>query len=393
MQNLTRYPLSPPPSLHTNKKRHEGAGVAWLHVHMAFLSDATHRGLVGKHQPVLGTEYGGSERGHHHHEEEMVTPDEAGIQCTGEFVGGIRCMEVHRTPGSSIDSMRVWTGEQDGALCVRDGQGRGRFTVEKKRKVFVTALMCHGWDNTPGRFMYAGMSDGYLRVYDQVTLPDGNTDYEMICEHKKHTAAVTCMLSVRDLVITGGRDWQIFTWRWEGKPGAGGVFRAMDQLWGHQNAVRCLTYDQGPDRLLYSGGDDCSIKCIELETGRSRSVPGGFPIEGAPATRHGHRGGVRSLVVYERYLFSASEDGSVKVWDSQDGSFVNTMYKAAYSDAAVLALLKGMAHHSNILYPHTKQIPLVDASGLVVPTVSSVCSAHMTIFWYVSGANCLQYQS
>eukprot|EP01060_Flectonema_neradi_P028239 TRINITY_DN3795_c0_g1_i1.p1 TRINITY_DN3795_c0_g1~~TRINITY_DN3795_c0_g1_i1.p1 ORF type:complete len:1092 (+),score=223.23 TRINITY_DN3795_c0_g1_i1:187-3276(+) len=263
---------------------------------------------------------------------------------SGEFVGGIRCLEVHRTPGSSVENMQVWTGEQDGALCVRDGLGKGLFTIEKKKKVFVTCLMCHGWDS-PGRFMYAGMSDGYIRVYDRVKLADGvGVDYELVCETKKHTASITCMLSVRELIVTGGRDWQIFIWRWDGPPAAGGTFRAIDQFWGHQNAVRCLTYDQGPDRLLYSGGDDCSIKCLELETGHSRSVPGGFPIEGHPVTKHGHRQGIRAIVVYERYLFSASEDGYIKVWDSQDGTFVRAMYKPQHGHVtAILSLLKDPA--------------------------------------------------
>eukprot|EP01059_Diplonema_ambulator_P032229 TRINITY_DN6223_c1_g1_i1.p1 TRINITY_DN6223_c1_g1~~TRINITY_DN6223_c1_g1_i1.p1 ORF type:complete len:1058 (+),score=365.58 TRINITY_DN6223_c1_g1_i1:102-3275(+) len=312
---------------------------------MAYLSDVTHKMLVGKHQPALGipAEYQYSDR-YTKSPEGLVTPEDAGISISGEFIGGIRCMEVHRTPGCSIDNMQVWTGEQDGALCVRDGLGHGRFTIEKKKKVFVSALLCHGWDSTPGRFMYAGMSDGYLRVYDQIDLPDGGKDYEMVCEIKKHTAGITCMLSVRELIITGGRDWQIFMWRWDGIPGAGGQFRAFDQFWGHQNAVRCLTFDQGPDRLLYSGGDDCSIKCLELETGNSRSVPGGFPIEGHQITRHGHKGGIRALVVYERYLFSASEDGSIKVWDSQDGTFVKTMFKCPPGrETAVLTLLKDPA--------------------------------------------------
>ena len=309
---------------------------------MAFLSEATHRALVGKQdlEPFFDRQ-----------EHALADPQEAGIQCTGEFIGGVRCMEVHRMPNTKVEDMKIWTGEQDGALCVRDGLGRAQLTLEKKQHVFVTALMCHG---TPGRFMYAGMSDGYVRVYDQLELPDGEVGYEMIFEQKKHTSSVTCMLSVRDLIITGGRDWQIFTWKWDGEPGNGGVFRWIDQLWRHQNAVRCLAYGQGPERLLYSGGDDGAIICVELETGRPRTVMGGFPIGNNTATRNGHRASVRALVVYERYLFSASEDGTVKVWDSQDGTFVHTMYRAAHPDAAVLTLLAGMREKATCLtHTHT----------------------------------------
>ena len=312
---------------------------------MAYLSDVTHKMLVGKHQPALGVPLGiqWSPR-HPLRPTGLQDPEDSGITMSGEFVGGIRCLELHRASGSSVENMQIWTGEQDGALCVRDGLGRGLFTIEKKKKVFVTCLMCHSWDSL-GRFMYAGMSDGYIRVYDRVKLADGvGEDYELVCETKKHTASITCMLSVREIIVTGGRDWQIFIWRWDGPPAAGGTFRAIDQFWGHQNAVRCLTYDQGPDRLLYSGGDDCSIKCLELETGHSRSVPGGFPIEGHPITKHGHRQGIRAIVVYERYLFSASEDGYIKVWDSQDGTFVRVMYRPQQGNVtAILSLLKDPA--------------------------------------------------
>eukprot|EP01065_Artemidia_motanka_P011034 TRINITY_DN1593_c0_g4_i1.p1 TRINITY_DN1593_c0_g4~~TRINITY_DN1593_c0_g4_i1.p1 ORF type:complete len:1069 (+),score=192.45 TRINITY_DN1593_c0_g4_i1:86-3292(+) len=241
-----------------------------------------------------------------------------GISQCGEFVGGIRCMQVHKRPAAGTDSLSVWTGEQDGALSVRDWQGLGLFTIEKKPSVFVTALLCHGNEHFPSKYVYAGLSDGSVRVYEQVALHQRpEPTYKLVCEVRRHSAAVLCMTAVRQYVVTGGRDWWMFVWEWKGgRPAAGsaqfGVSKGAHggKLALHKNNVCCIVYDQLRG-MLYSGGDDASIYATPCHTG----VPNPSDSrELCVGSRSAHRRGVTALVVYEAFLFSSSEDGSVKVW-------------------------------------------------------------------------------
>eukprot|EP01062_Namystynia_karyoxenos_P013996 TRINITY_DN15034_c0_g1_i1.p1 TRINITY_DN15034_c0_g1~~TRINITY_DN15034_c0_g1_i1.p1 ORF type:complete len:1370 (+),score=544.79 TRINITY_DN15034_c0_g1_i1:99-4208(+) len=192
-------------------------------------------------------------------------------------------------------------------------------------------------------------------------------DYDLVANVKKHTKEITCMLVMEgDILVTGGRDWQIYLWRWEARrrvpPDASASaaitgtlwskadfedrddlgctwaeaipgtekFKAFDQFSGAQNAVTALCYRPGLDAymgdhggdgsggLLYSGGDDFVIRCLDLKSGHERTVSRGFPII-ASGKHGGHREGIKALAANHRYLFSSSKDGTVRVWDAESG--------------------------------------------------------------------------
>eukprot|EP00659_Diplonema_papillatum_P021710 gene21710-33398_t len=140
----------------------------------------------------------------------------------------------------------------------------------------------------------------------------GEPDYESFIDVRKHTGAITCLEVVSDskgvdLIFSGGRDWQIFVWGWNAEKT---VFRALDIFPGHHNAVRCLTFhpadDFGRFGLLYTGGDDSTIRCLDINQGKekiSRSNRG-FPLA--------VRGSVRALAVLKEHLFSATDEGVVQ---------------------------------------------------------------------------------
>eukprot|EP01064_Diplonema_japonicum_P025987 TRINITY_DN3740_c3_g1_i1.p1 TRINITY_DN3740_c3_g1~~TRINITY_DN3740_c3_g1_i1.p1 ORF type:complete len:1113 (+),score=435.22 TRINITY_DN3740_c3_g1_i1:42-3380(+) len=326
----------------------------------------------------------------------LVQPEKAGIVNQGQFESKIRCLEMFdgRQP---LDKLRVWTAEQDGYLTVRKATtGEATCTLEKKKGVFVSALLYH--DNC----MYSGMSDGYIRVYREVAdavllitcdagrcplIFDGDTnviakvkpgsaadlagfaegmrvthvqgqptrtsddvrsncegidcaltvktvnksgeaDFELVSEVRKHTGAITCLEVVtdthqsQDLIFSGGRDWQIYVWGWDYTRT---VFRAMDIFPGHQNAVRCMSYHKRDELgkyggFLYSGGDDNTIRCLDIKAGKERATRAGFPIT--------MRGSVRALAAYKSHLFSATADGLVQVWDSSEGTPITTLFPA-----------------------------------------------------------------
>eukprot|EP01062_Namystynia_karyoxenos_P062508 TRINITY_DN553_c0_g1_i2.p1 TRINITY_DN553_c0_g1~~TRINITY_DN553_c0_g1_i2.p1 ORF type:complete len:1190 (+),score=372.59 TRINITY_DN553_c0_g1_i2:108-3572(+) len=259
-------------------------------------------------------------------------PVAQGITQCGEFVGCIRCMQVHKRAAASAGGIiSVWTGEQDGALCVRNGQGQGLYTIEKKPTVFVSSLLCHGSEHFPSKYMYVGLSDGNVRVYEQVRV-DQRSDptYKLVCEVRRHNAAVSCMIAVRQYVVTGGQDWWMYVWEWLGGPpyegGQLSVLRDRDSFPGpgrtsrgyfggklslHKNTVRCMAYDQAAG-VLYSGGDDATIYAVPWTRDGPNSQAA--QVMGGGAARQLHKKGVRALAVYECFLFSAAEDGTIKVW-------------------------------------------------------------------------------
>eukprot|EP00755_Sulcionema_specki_P006085 Sspe_Gene.5089::Locus_1676_Transcript_1_1_Confidence_1.000_Length_3330::g.5089::m.5089 len=375
---------------------------------MAFLSSVTDTKLRAKYH----TESYASprrQRSMKHQDDDLVLqPVQAGILYQGDFDGKIRCMEVFdgRRP---LEKLRMWTAEQDGALAIRNAAtGEVLCTFEKKKQVFVTCLL---YDRG---YMYAGLSDGYIRVYRQtpdatlsifaepgkmpITLvgdsctvgrvkalspaevagfcegmiithvngeevrsageikkaltghcdvtvkyltSSGEPDFEIVAEVKKHTGAVTCMVAVGNEmavdsfghpvvggIFTGGRDWQVFLWSW-----SNGVFHTVYQYPGQldankprvapvRNAVRCITYEPFDGKyggLLYTGNDDCYLRAYDFRQGGERIHPGGFP-------REAHKQGIRSLVVHREHLFSSGLDGYVKVWDSERGVPITTLF-------------------------------------------------------------------
>eukprot|EP00755_Sulcionema_specki_P013325 Sspe_Gene.53724::Locus_29670_Transcript_1_1_Confidence_1.000_Length_2092::g.53724::m.53724/K10646/TRAF7, RFWD1; E3 ubiquitin-protein ligase TRAF7 len=243
---------------------------------MAHLSDVTHQKL-DQRRPVG---------------DEGLDPIHLrGIRKIGGFDAYIRCMEVVTIPGSIYGNVMVWTGDQDGTLSIRRGvTGTILFTMEKKKDVYVSSLLAHG------PYMCVGLSDGYLRIFDQQT-------YQLEWEGKHHSGAITCMCSLGSQLFTGSTDWQVMQWDVK-------AFRCVGQYSGHQNAVLSMCVE---GNQLFTGGDDFAIRCWDLDLAEEKTTP--WPIIG-------HKGGVRSLVVQEVFLFSAANDGTMKVWNTQTGQLV-----------------------------------------------------------------------
>eukprot|EP00756_Hemistasia_phaeocysticola_P027593 Hpha_TRINITY_DN16125_c3_g7::TRINITY_DN16125_c3_g7_i1::g.7011::m.7011 len=231
-------------------------------------------------------------------------------------------------------------------------------------------------------------------------------DYELVHNVKKHNKEVLCMLFLEQVRIrgqttervlfTGGRDWQILLWKWDVRrrppPGPNAVgdelwsreefdarrdesaeglrtqchwheglpgteqFRSFDGFTGSQNAVQCMTFlpkdVPTPGGCLYLGGDDFTIRCLDLNSGFEVAAPPdpntgsrGFPITTSDL-KHGHREGIKALAVNQKYLFSASKDGTVRVWEAERGYPValggrksNALFRSPHGDAQLQLLL------------------------------------------------------
>ena len=293
---------------------------------MAYMSSVTHHKLVGKYTTTTEG-WGGAHQSITFGQDSVVPPRDLGVVSCGSFEAAIRCCATAAKSGSVRD-VRTWTGEADGTTTIRRAwTGERLCTVDKKKGVFVSCLRHHG------AYMYAGMSDGCLRAF----VEDDSEGYTLVSEAKKHTGDILCIESVGKNVFTGSRDWQVFVWRWDGD-----ALTSVDQFSGHTLAVRCLSYEAG---LLYSGGDDRVIRCINMNTGEEVTTATGFPIAGT-------RGGIKCLCATDAVLFSGDEE-SLNVWSSRTGDHVKLLLK---SEGAILTLMKD---------PHAQRIWSAGVDGVI----------------------------
>ena len=226
-----------------------------------------------------------------------------------EFEGYIRAMEVSSVfgPDMAKNSVDIWTADQEGTISIRNLQAEVSHIIPRKPEVHVTTLLAHG------PLMWVGLSDGYLRIFDQKKL-------ELIFERKQHSGRITCMISVGPDVYTGSDDWQIYKW-------SSKTFEPTLQLSGHQCSVLCLAHD-GND-ALFSGSEDFTIRCWDLENKKERLG------QGWPARNHSD--GVTAIVICEVHLFSASRDGTIKVWNTQTGQMLKYLDRR---EGAITSLMK-----------------------------------------------------
>ncbi|KAE8354922.1 putative E3 ubiquitin ligase complex SCF subunit sconB [Aspergillus coremiiformis] len=115
---------------------------------------------------------------------------------------------------------------------------------------------------------------------------------------KGHTNGVMCLQFEDNILATGSYDATIKIWDTE-------TGEELRTLRGHESGIRCLQFD---DTKLISGSMDRSLKVWNWRTGECIS------------TYTGHRGGVIGLHFDATILASASVDKTVKIWNFEDKS-------------------------------------------------------------------------
>ena len=168
-------------------------------------------------------------------------------------------------------------------------------TIERKPKVFVFSLL------SVGPLMWAGLSDGYIRVFDC-------TSYSLLDEFRAHCGAINQMIQTHDgHVITASSDWTVARWD---------PFHLCleSRFSGHQNAVRSVAVgdDTQTRHLVASGGDDCFIRVWNLNYNTLQPEP-------YPAVLR-HKDAITCMLVSRGRLLSAGHDGTVHVWSLATGA-------------------------------------------------------------------------
>jgi WD40 repeat protein len=235
------------------------------------------------------------------------------------------------------ENQRVYVGNADGSISVFSRQSGDELKRTPQRESFVTAMLCVGDD------VWAGFSDGFIRVLDGSTL-------SIKMNLSRHTAAVTTIVPQvgGHFVFTGSTDFTVLMWDATDCTYAG-------RFIGHSGGVKAIAvhYDR-----LYTAGDDCVIKVWDIYSKDQ-------------VDWKGHTASVKHLLIADGNLWSASDDGTIKVWNNvgkvletlttpsakpitllqQVGSTIwsSTMSQISVWDSCSRTLLNELKEHSNYI--------------------------------------------
>ncbi|KAH7915977.1 WD40 repeat-like protein [Hygrophoropsis aurantiaca] len=211
---------------------------------------------------------------------------------------------------------RPWKDVYSERLTVERNWRRGRCTV-RTLKGHTDGVMCLQFSESLTHpsfpILITGSYDRTIRVWNL------ETGLEVRCL-RGHTRAVRALQFDECKLITGSMDHTIRVWNWR----SGECIRTLE---GHTEGVVCLNYDSN---VLASGSVDSTVKVWNFRTGEA-------------FTLRGHRDWVNAVRLWDsgyedssigvgdlalgsadisapqicsgKMLFSASDDGTIKLWD------------------------------------------------------------------------------
>ena len=218
---------------------------------------------------------------------------------------------------------RPWKDVYSERMTIERNWRRGRCTV-RTFKGHTNAVMCLQFSETLSHpafpVLITGSCDRTIRVWN---LESG---VELHCL-RGHTRAVRALQFDEVKLITGSMDSTLKVWDWRrGK--------CIKTLSGHTEGVVCLNFDSN---VLASGSVDSTIKVWNLRTGGAFTLRGHSDWVNAvqlwdsrPETRASSvdsfifdiagsaspiSGGASSQIDPGKMLFSASDDGTIRLWD------------------------------------------------------------------------------
>ncbi|KAI0262881.1 WD40-repeat-containing domain protein [Gloeopeniophorella convolvens] len=203
---------------------------------------------------------------------------------------------------------RPWKDVYSERLKIERNWRRGRCSV-RTLKGHTDGVMCLQFSETLAHpafpVLITGSYDRTARVWNL------ETGEEMRCL-KGHTRALRALQFDEYKLVTGSMDHTLRVWNWR----TGTCIRTLE---GHTEGVICLNFDS---TVLASGSVDTTVKVWNFRTGEC-------------FTLRGHRDWVNAVLLWDagapttvpvdasaapqvapgKMLFSASDDGSVRLWD------------------------------------------------------------------------------
>ena len=199
-----------------------------------------------------------------------------------------------------VSTGHVWTGEKDGTIKVWNAKTGQRLRTMEQKK----DIYCSSLLEVPGPdgsvTVWAGYTDSVIRVLNS------QHPYEVRLNLRRHAPGARINVLVPQVgghcVFSGGGDGQIFQWDIR-------TYECVNQFSGHRNSVRALIADAD---VLYSASDDGTIAVWDIY-GRDR------------VEWRGHTAGVHHLVKTDRHIWSGSEDETVRIWNMETGECLSVL--------------------------------------------------------------------
>ncbi|KAG8764312.1 regulator of ime2 [Ceratobasidium sp. 423] len=208
-------------------------------------------------------------------------------------------------PGSPGQATRPWKQVYCERLSIERNWRRGRYT-QRTLKGHTDGVMCLQFNERLSHpsfpVLITGSYDRTARVWNM------ETGAEVQCL-KGHARAIRALQFDAAKLITASMDHTLKVWNWRN----GTCVRTLE---GHTEGVVCLNYDSN---VLASGGVDTTVKVWNFRTGEC-------------FTLRGHRDWVNAVHLWDgpgseakgeqeldldpgKMLFSASDDGTIRLWD------------------------------------------------------------------------------
>ncbi|CUA74962.1 putative E3 ubiquitin ligase complex SCF subunit sconB [Rhizoctonia solani] len=208
-------------------------------------------------------------------------------------------------PGSPGQATRPWKQVYCERLSIERNWRRGRYT-QRTLKGHTDGVMCLQFNERLSHpsfpVLITGSYDRTVRVWNM------ETGAEVQCL-QGHARAIRALQFDAAKLITGSMDHTLRVWNWRN----GTCVRTLE---GHTEGVVCLNYDSN---VLASGSADMTVKVWNFRTGEC-------------FTLRGHRDWVNAVHLWDgpgsqvkgdqeldidpgKMLFSASDDGSIRLWD------------------------------------------------------------------------------
>ena len=220
------------------------------------------------------------------------------------------------------------SGSADGVVRAWDLKGRTtKFKLELKKPVGKQEITCFSFQNA---WVFLGYSDGDIARYSL-------EDASMQALYQGHSNTITSMKLAKRLTSSSQdctiRIWNIITRECEvtyqfTDPISDMIIRESDIIagsWDRMLRIVDLRENSIKDTLIVS---EQPIKCLEIDgsvvyVGGCEMVIRAWDLENSACKEFkGHRSWVLGLRVFGDYLFSYSDDRTVKVWDKATGKCV-----------------------------------------------------------------------